>query len=218
MLLLFDVVPEAIPEHDAWHTHEHLPERLRIPGFIRGTRWVAPDARPRYFVLYEVEQLSTLTSAPYLERLNNPTPWTAKMMPGYRGMARGFCVVTGSFGSGMGRAALLMRFDPPTQARSSARDWLLGDVLPRLPARPGIGSAHLLEGASTPPMTNEQRIRGADSGIEWALLVTGYDRHVVANLARADLAPGQFERHGVPAVVAAGYRMDYSITEREAAA
>ena len=26
MLLSFDVVEEAIPEHDEWHTHEHLPE------------------------------------------------------------------------------------------------------------------------------------------------------------------------------------------------
>ena len=38
MLLLFDVAQDAIPEHDEWHTHEHLPERLSIPGFVRGTR------------------------------------------------------------------------------------------------------------------------------------------------------------------------------------
>lgn len=38
MLLSFDIVP---PEHDDWHTHEPLPERLSIPGFLRGTRWVA---------------------------------------------------------------------------------------------------------------------------------------------------------------------------------
>ena len=31
MLLSFDVVQEAIPEHDEWHTHEHFPERLAIP-------------------------------------------------------------------------------------------------------------------------------------------------------------------------------------------
>jgi hypothetical protein len=41
MLLTFDIVEEAIPEHDDWHTHEHLPERLSIPGFLRGTRWVS---------------------------------------------------------------------------------------------------------------------------------------------------------------------------------
>ena len=38
MLLSFDIAPEAIEEHDRWHTHEHLPERLSIPGFLRGTR------------------------------------------------------------------------------------------------------------------------------------------------------------------------------------
>ena len=78
MLLSFDVAPDAIDEHDDWHTHEHLPERLSIPGFVRGTRWVAPEGQPRYFVMYEVEELATLASAAYLERLNNPTPWTRK--------------------------------------------------------------------------------------------------------------------------------------------
>ena len=38
MLLSFDVHAETIEEHDRWHTHEHLPERLAIPGFRRGTR------------------------------------------------------------------------------------------------------------------------------------------------------------------------------------
>ena len=80
MLLSFDVASDAIDEHDDWHTHEHLPERLSIPGFLRGTRWIAQQGRPRYFVMYEVKELATLASAAYLERLNNPTPWTAKMM------------------------------------------------------------------------------------------------------------------------------------------
>ena len=57
MLLGFDIAAEAVDEHDDWHTHEHLPERLAIPGFLRGTRWVAIDGAPRYAVLYEVESL-----------------------------------------------------------------------------------------------------------------------------------------------------------------
>ena len=72
MLLSFDIAPEAIDEHDHWHTHEHLPERLAIPGFLRGTRWVALRGQPRYLVLYEVAQLATLTSDAYLARLNSP--------------------------------------------------------------------------------------------------------------------------------------------------
>src|SRR5450432_3051055 len=54
MLLSFDIVPEAMAEHDEWHTHEHLPERLSIPGFVRGTRWKALRGEPGYFVMYEV--------------------------------------------------------------------------------------------------------------------------------------------------------------------
>lgn len=117
MLLSFDVANEAIEEHDDWHTHEHLRERLSIPGFLRGTRWVALQGQPRYMVLYEVAGLGTLTSGPYLERLNNPSPWTSKMMPHYRGMRRGLCSVTGSFGLGMGHIALLLRFTPEEGGR-----------------------------------------------------------------------------------------------------
>lgn len=215
MLLSFDVAPEAIPEHDEWHTHEHLPERLSIPGFLRGTRWVALHGEPRYFVMYEVEQLATLTSGPYLERLNNPSPWTAKMMAFYRGMNRGFCSVVGSFGLGMGHAGLSICFKPDAGMEPSLRKWLLEDILPALPSRPGIGNAHLFEGAATPPMTNEQRIRGADAGMDWTLWVTGYSQEALAGLMDGDLGKAQLEIHGASGVRGAIYRMDYSAGPRK---
>jgi hypothetical protein len=215
MLLSFDIVQDAIPEHDDWHTHEHLPERLSIPGFLRGTRWVAWQGQPRYFVIYEVEHLATLTSSAYLERLNNPSPWTSKMMAHYRDMTRGFCSVAGSFGLGMGHAGLLMRFKPAMATASALRSWLLQDILPSLPSRRGIGSVHLFEGAVTPGMTNEQRLRGADAGVDWALLVTGYSQEALANLEHADLANAQLEKHGATGILGALYRMDYSIIRRE---
>lgn len=122
MLLTFDIAEEAVSEHDDWHTHEHLPERLSIPGFLRGTRWVALQAQPRYFVLYEVESLDTLASEAYLERLNHPTPWTTKMMTHYRGMTRGFCSVVGSSGIGVGHVGSLVRFKPAAGwSRATAR-------------------------------------------------------------------------------------------------
>ena len=36
-----DVAYGVRPEFDDWHAHEHMPERLAIPGFLRGSRWVA---------------------------------------------------------------------------------------------------------------------------------------------------------------------------------
>lgn len=218
MLLSFDIDPQAIAEHDDWHTHEHLPERLSIPGFVRGTRWKAVADRPGYFVLYEVAGLETLTSGAYLERLNNPSPWTSKIMLSYRNMSRGFCSATGSFGLGLGHCCALIRFKPLSGAESSLRDWLLEDTLPGLPSRPGIGSVHLLEGALTPAMTNEQRIRGADSGFDWALLLLGYSQEVLSALLQDEIAAAQLERRGAASVLNATYRMDYTLADRELAA
>ena len=215
MLLSFDVAPEAIPEHDEWHTHEHLPERLAIPGFVRGSRWIALRGQPRYFVMYEVGRLATLTSEAYVERLNHPSPWTSRMMVHYRNMRRGLCSVAGSFGCGIGHVGLLKRFKPAPGSDAALRKWLLQEALPLLPSRPGIGSVHLFEGALTPEMTTEQRIRGADAGVDWALFVTGYDLDVLASLGATELGRAQLEAQGALGVLDATYRMDYMLTDRE---
>jgi hypothetical protein len=215
MLLSFDIVPEAIAEHDEWHTHEHLPERLAIPGFRRGTRWVALRGGPRYFVMYEVERLETLASDAYLQRLNHPSAWTSKMMPAYRGMSRGLCRVAGSFGLGLGQAGLLLRFRPAADAEPMLRQWLLTQALPALASRPGLVSAHLFEAALQAEMTNEQRIRGADAGVDRVVFVTGYSADALAGLMQADLGADVLERHGAEAVTAGLYAMHATLTDRE---
>lgn len=61
--------------HDLWHSREHLPERVAIPGFLRARRCVTLVAdAPRYFVLYELKDAAIVTSPAYLARLNQPTP------------------------------------------------------------------------------------------------------------------------------------------------
>jgi hypothetical protein len=211
MLLCFDVLPGAVDEHDHWHTHEHLPERLAIPGFLRGTRWVALRGVPRYCVLYEVASLQTLNSAAYLDRLNHPSRWTARVMPHYRGMRRGLCSVRGSWGLGLGNVALLLRFKPAAGATDSLRAWLTQTLLPALPARPGLGGAHLLEVAAAPVMTEEQRIRGVDAGVDWAVLVSGYAQSVLADPVPLGLAKPQLEAQGARDVEQALYRIDYTL-------
>lgn len=179
MALLFDIAPEAIAEHDDWHTHEHLPERLAIPGFLRGTRWTALSGSPRYFVLYEVADIGVLSSPAYLERLNNPTPWTTKIMPHYRGMRRSLCRLTSNLGANLGTAALLV------QGAWTSR------TQPDLPATPGLSSAHVLEAAAAAQMTREQSIRGRDAAVDRVTLVTGYSTDVLAQHLEAVRAGGE---------------------------
>jgi hypothetical protein len=214
MLLTFDIEEAAIREHDDWHTHEHLPERLSIPGFLRGTRWVSTGGSPRYAVLYEVERLETLGSEAYLERLNSPTPWTSRMMNHYRGMTRGLCSVERSYGSGTGHYSLLVRFKPAADS-AAVIGWLDDHVLPRLPSRPGLGSVHLLRGALPATMTSEQQIRGVDAGVDWALMATGYEPEAVAALESAELALGELHAHGCASASSTLYRAAYSLSADE---
>jgi len=217
MLLAFDVEAAAMDEHDAWHTHEHLPERLAIPGFRRGTRWVATQGEPRYFVMYEVADLAVLTSDAYRERLDHPTPWTTRIMPHYRGMTRGFCAVSASFGVGLGAFAIFVRMKPEPGRESAVRAWLAAEALPPLASRRGLGGAHLFESAAAPPMTAEQRIRGVDSSFDWAVLVTGYDEAAVGSLAHEALGTAAFAAHGAAVLMSAVHRQAYALTDREAA-
>ncbi len=77
----WDIAPEMKSEFEDWHSHEHMPERLSIPGFLRGTRWIALSGEPSYFISYEAKNLNSVTSGPYLDRLKNPTPFTGSNHP-----------------------------------------------------------------------------------------------------------------------------------------
>ena len=57
----WDIPPAMKAEFEDWHTHEHMPERLAIPGFLRGTRWITESGEPSYFICYEVANLATIT-------------------------------------------------------------------------------------------------------------------------------------------------------------
>jgi hypothetical protein len=165
--------------------------------------------------MYEVERLDILASAAYLERLNNPMRWTAQMMLHYRGMTRGLCRLIGSFGAGMGQAALFLRFKPAPGKETTLRGWLVEDALPVLPSRAGLASAHLFEGGLAAPATNEQRIRGKDAAVDSALLVTGYSAEAMAALSQTGLGGQQLEQRGALGVRGSVYQMAYSFTERE---
>jgi hypothetical protein len=187
----WDIEPAQRAEFEHWHSHEHFPERLAIPGFRRGTRWANAKGGDGYFVIYELATYDTLTSPHYLERLNNPTPWSQKMMPHHRHMIRSQCRVIESAGVGVSGFALTLRF---SQLPDDTASGGFARTLRELPAQRGIVGAHLLH-TQTPAaaQTTEQKIRGGDAVADWIVLVSGYDAKLLEALAdsfpvaRADL-------------------------------
>jgi hypothetical protein len=211
----YTVTPEAASEHDDWHSHEHMPERLGIPGFLRGRRWVSLSRNSRYFVMYEVDHFETLTAPPYLDRLNNPTPWSKKMMLHFRNMTRSLCRVKGSFGTGVGQAVVTIRFSPKPGAEEALREWLTGSVLPTLSPKPGMIGVHLLESEkqTEPPQAREQVLRGGDMTADWVVVVEGYDPAAVLSIGEEELGMEVLSEHGaIPEQVTEAYRLGFLLT------
>ena len=69
-------------EFNAWYDAEHLPERLAIPGFRSARRWCADVRRGagKYLATYELDSFGVLSSPAYLQRFENPTPWTRRCL------------------------------------------------------------------------------------------------------------------------------------------
>jgi hypothetical protein len=112
-----DIEGIAPTEYDAWLTHEHMIERVGIPGFLRGRRYIAHDDGPhRYFNCYETRDAAVMTSAAYLERLNHPTPLTRRVMPCLTNFQRMGCRTVGTAGQQVGGALATLRFRAPVGA------------------------------------------------------------------------------------------------------
>jgi hypothetical protein len=211
----WNIAQEMQSEFEDWHSHEHMPERLGIPGFLRGTRWIAISGEPSYFVLYEASRLTTLTGGTYLERLNDPTPWSRKMMPHHRNMVRSLCSVRASFGVGLSQVLATIRFSPSGGTVASISKWLVSDVMPELPRRKGLTGAHLLESQAMAgsPRTTEQEIRGRDAVADRVLLICGYDLEAVKAVVEHELAPAALLSQGaLPDPAVALYRVAYCLS------
>lgn len=214
MVLFYDIEGN-VTDHDDWHSNEHFHERLSVPGFLRATRWVAENASPRYLITYEVSGIDVATSSGYLDRLNDPTPWTRAMMPRFRGMVRGFCHVAASFGLGLGSSALAIRYRPEEGAEERLSEWLSGSVLPEVAAVYGIASVHIFQPTAQPPMTREQALRGPDSPMPWLVLITAFETDGLDRAATDILNPAFQERREAGEVIIGRYRLSHSATAEE---
>ena len=192
VVIWFDVAAALRAELEDWHTHEHMPERLGIPGFLRGSRWVSGRS---YFVLYELDRPATLTGAAYLRRLNDPTPWSRKMMPHHRTMTRSLCRVRASFGGGISSVMGTLRLSSTPRIRDLSK-------------REGLTSIHLLKSEPMPrtPQTTEQKIRGGDAQADWVVLIGGHDASAVESALRQLRTPG---------AIAGLYRLSHSLSAKE---
>lgn len=155
-------------EFEAWFQGEHLLERLAVPGFLFGRRHEAISGSSGYFNFYVVEGPAVLTSKPYLERLDNPTPMTKRIMSGvFINMNRTLCRRTLRRGTMRGAYAVTARFneEPDAAALTATLDTLLAD--------PAIASGEIWTSVDPAgqPVSMEEKLRGGDKKIKACLMI-----------------------------------------------
>jgi hypothetical protein len=174
-----DIAEAGRAEFYAWHLHEHMPERVGIPGFVRGRRYRAADAatQPEFFTLYETLSFQVIQGSDYLARLNAPTDRTRAATAHFQSTTRSLTRVLASHGVGSGGAMLTVRFDIADEA--------VDDVVPRITSAleaaarlPRITGAHLLgsDADMSDQSTAESKGRkDLQAPARWALLLEACD-------------------------------------------
>jgi hypothetical protein len=217
LAMWWDMAADMRAEFEHWHSHEHFPERLALPGFLRASRWSAADGGEGFFILYELQEHAALSSPEYLASLNAPTPWSTRLMPHHRNMVRSQTRVLHSHGAGVARHALTLRLSP-RDGEAQRLQAALRALVEELPLRAGLAGAHLLR-TDTPAIapTKEQKIRGnADRSADWVFVVCGYELQVLQALSEETLAPAALEALGAARGAVAGwYGLSLSVARSE---
>jgi hypothetical protein len=150
-----------------WHNSEHMPERVSIPGFLAGQRYLGHGTSDFFLMMYETRDPAVLASTDYLARLNAPTAWTRETLPHFREPVRNIYRRIAARGTSdlFGAPCLVsVRFNA---------DAVDGKLVERLGALPGAARTRLYEIDSdiSGIQTSERKIYGGGPGAQRYLLL-----------------------------------------------
>jgi hypothetical protein len=196
-----DIAPEGREEFYAWHGREHMPERVGIPGFLRGRRFIAIDADLEFFNLYETRDIDVVKGEDYRARLNKPTPWTLSTVRHFRSVARALSAVAFTSGASDGGLVATLRYDVPDEAADDHRTTMVDAFLPALADHQEVAGVHMLiaDLGASGEGNEEQRARGTRNDVPRYVLIAegwGDDGKFVSTLRDA-LSSAELDAAGV---------------------
>jgi hypothetical protein len=220
MAIWHDIQTEGEAEYNTWHTREHMPERLGVPGFEMGRRWVDWNLdKHRYFTLYEARTVDVFGSEPYRARLNAPSAWSNRVQPHFTNFVRSACRTIVSVGKGIGGAIATVRvhFTPGAGAGvfSAKSHALAHEIMPL----EGISSVHI--GYADPTVTrvhtreSELRKLTGEDVFDAVVMIDGIGRRELERAMpriEALLTP---DTAGVASKESAVYDLAYLLTSEE---
>lgn len=175
-----EIGAEDLADYRAWITKEHIADRTFLPGW-NGARFCADVTNERaHFFLYATESKDVFSAQPYLNVLNNPSPWTNRIMPKFGPFDRALGEQLFKLGNGFGSHMMVSRIKD-----ASAID--LADVkgkLEKFMEMPDVVSVRLmkLDRSATDIKSQEKTMRkGAEGDFHYLLVVEAISEHGGAN-------------------------------------
>ena len=169
-----------------WHNCEHMPERVSVPGFREGRRYRALGEAPRYLMMYFTDGAHVLESDAYIERLNDPTPWTRESLGHFRNPSRNVYALLADHGRTSLRESpylISSRFDVAPPAEDRLRPALRDRLLPGWTALHEVGRVRLygIDAAVSGIETAERGIYEGGPGSQRFLLLVDCARPEVVD-------------------------------------
>lgn len=195
-----DIKAEGVETYYAWHDNQHVPERVGIPGFIRGRRYVAVEAEPRWYMMYETVSPEVQVGTDYLNRLNNPTEWTKDAIRWFENTTRSLTRTVFSQAKGDGAELVAAGIDCEGDALDRLRRRLVTGLLPELYLDHGIIGVHWCETNVAGSKLETAEKKGRPVGVCDAVVLVETSRPEPARIAREHLArtlaqvPGAVQR------------------------
>ena len=145
LFMAFDFSTAHEDEFHDWYDREHVPERLRVPGFINAERWIDEQNPKIHVATYDLDNVDVLVSPSYRAvGGDNQSVWTKRVTGMCRRIMRyeGEQLVPGDLTGTPDAGALLvasMNIDPAQEAEFTK--WYNTEHLPQLAAVPGVLAA-----------------------------------------------------------------------------
>jgi hypothetical protein len=142
-LLFSQMEPPAGAEaefHD-WYNNQHIPERMRIPGFAEAIRYeqLGDAETARYLACYFLDDVAALSTPEYLKLKSDPGERTARMLREVRRFTRYICDQTSDTGAADEPTGILyvVAFSVPESDRADFDGWYDEEHVPLLMKVPG---------------------------------------------------------------------------------
>jgi antibiotic biosynthesis monooxygenase (ABM) superfamily enzyme len=140
------VEPDWDDELNRWYDEEHLPNLLRVPGYLSARRYAAVEGEPTYMAFYEIASMDAYRSPTHEQAVS--TPWTARIQPHRTGQLAFYEQVFPAEGLMPGPAAgdpvdepgglLVVRTDVDPASEADFNAWYNEEHLPALCGVPGV--------------------------------------------------------------------------------